>query len=163
MAPFLTVVSFGEFFRSKFELVWTHEASLAGSQVIAPDGVFHNNSVLSPFELGKDYHIGIVFARHFRTGVKRLDSPWEIRIYKQDAKTGRTIKKLTIPLNQNFSFKGFRSPFLHLGCSLNYPQGDAAPSASYNELRIWNRELSESELSKNAVRFYKAGETAKTK
>ena len=36
----------------------------------------------------------------------------------------------------------------------------ASASASYNEVRVWNRALSEGELMMNAIRFRRMGETA---
>lgn len=104
-----------------------------------------------PFELDVEYHLALVLER-------RKNDGWEATAYKQNAKTGKTITKRRVEIKNGWSPNAFNHKDSWLGGSY---WGDGTSLASYNEVRIWNRALSEEELTKNAIKFYKAGETMK--
>ena len=154
------IFAYGDFGHHSLDVAWTVEDDLNRSFVHLTDGCEYQGNGLAPFELGKEYHIAIVFKARSKSDVGVNDELWDLTIYKQDAQTGRTIKKIKIPLERGFSLNGFNSGWAHLG--LTYlRRREAAASASYNEVRIWNRALDENELTQNAIKFHKAGETIK--
>lgn len=106
------------------------------------------NNRLSPFELGTEYHLAFV--------IEPKDNQLMVKRYKQDAVTGGTLASNEHLFNINMIFT---NPRMWLGHSAAFVKGNDDACASYNEVRIWNRALSEEELTQNAVRFYKAGET----
>ena len=153
------ILSFGKVHGRCFFITWSAKMNPSEHQVSASDGCRFTGPGVAPFELGKEYHIGIVFEPSEVTDSKTSNPQWNIRVYKQDAKTGKTIKKVTLACGKDFTMRGFPNEFLHLG--LSYNGNDSAASASYNEVRVWRRALDEKELTQNAIKFHKAGETVK--
>ena len=104
-----------------------------------------------PFIPDVEYHLSLVMSKH-------SSGSWDFVAYCKDCKTGTTLAKrnMTVPNTWNFDV-GEPNNFW-LGRSY---YDDATPDASYNEVRIWNRALDEKELTQNAIRFHKAGETMK--
>ena len=157
------VIAFGEFYGRNFELTWSVDwnngRNWFGFHPEGADGVgSHEGKSLAPFHVGKEYHIGIVIAPRITSAIKSIER-WEVRIYKQDAQTGKTLAKYVLPLKRGWSLKGFPMTFFHLGYEY-FKRGGSSASASYNEVRVWNRALSEGELMMNAIRFRRMGETA---
>ncbi|MBP5319769.1 MAG: autotransporter-associated beta strand repeat-containing protein [Kiritimatiellae bacterium] len=116
---------------------------------INKDGVcikaVHKNNLtlsgLAPFTLEQEFHICYVFIPD-ETGLNTT-----VTCYKQDAKTGDTLAKFSfVAENWTLAYQSQQECFL--GRS-QYPDND--PNASYNEVRIWNAGLTESQLSRNAV------------
>lgn len=106
---------------------------------------------LAPFSIGEEYHFAVVFARS--------KDEWVVTAYKQGAQTGQTMGKAETRVPESsWSVKKMTHRKLDLACAWS---GDEYADASYNEVRIWNRALSEEELTQNAIKFHKAGETMK--
>lgn len=81
-----------------------------------------------------------------------------IHVYIQDATTGNMMWKKDF--DHHVSAEKLADKCFYLGYAAGTPWNEDA-NASYNEVRIWNRNLSEEELTKNAIKFYEAGETMK--
>jgi len=157
------VFSFGScHFERCIFITWSHDVDAERCEIRAGRDSNYYGRGIAPFELGKEYHIAMVLESNDNGGIKSSYGKWRLHAYKQDAETGKTLKKITIPLDKGFSLRGFLMSHFHLG----YAQGQGeipAPSASYNEVRIWKRALGEQELTQNAIRFHQAGETVKAK
>lgn len=136
-------------------LSWSQGENIGASEfnIDRENGGVYNNTGLAPLELGIEYHIAVVFE-------PTDDGCWNVTAYKQDSQTGATLKKSMLKTKTGWTLKGYDFKNFHIGMS--YASGDnGAAKASYNEVRIWNRALSEEELTKNAIKFHKAGETMK--
>lgn len=110
-----------------------------------------SNPMYSLYALNKEFHIALTIS----------DEGANARIvaYIQDALTGATLDKQVVR-RPNISVANLlKNKCLHLG-HIELKGGDDAVG-SYNEVRIWNRALSEEELTQNAIKFHKAGETMK--
>lgn len=98
-----------------------------------------------------EYHLAAVFE-------SKTDGSTTITYYQQDNQGRTLIAKNTSVQNwqidQVHEYEGF------LGHALLSWVKDA--NLEYNEVRIWNRALSEKELTQNAIKFHKAGETMKS-
>jgi len=101
----------------------------------------------SPFEMGLEYHLALV--------IEREGKNYKATAYRQDVKTGKTLSKRSMVIDNGWSPRAFEHKDSWLGASY---WGDTCADASYNEFRIWNRALSEKELTQNAIKFHKAGE-----
>ena len=95
----------------------------------------------SKFEVGKEYHVAVTFSP---TG----DGGWTVTCWRQEAGTGRieNVVSMTAPSGWSPSLQN-ASKFL-LGTSL---ASDADGNCMYNEVRIWDRPLSEDEIVLNDV------------
>lgn len=95
----------------------------------------------SKFEVGKEYHVAVTFSP---TG----DGGWTVTCWRQEAGTGRieNVVSMTAPSGWSPSLQN-ASKFL-LGTSL---ASDADGHCTYNEVRIWDRPLSEDEIVLNDV------------
>ena len=89
----------------------------------------------------KEYHMAFVQSRD-KTGTVI------VTYYIQEADGSRVLRKSDFKYSPEWSLKELQHPKLWVG----------APN-SYNEVRIWNRALSEEELTQNAIKFHNAGET----
>ncbi len=152
------IFHFGDANVSTIFMTWSRKTDINQCQINVWDSVNRFNVVgvpenfgFAPFDLGTEYHIAMVLERC-------SEQSWKMRVYKQDAKTGETIKKVSLGAQEGWTLKGFESPQCYLGRATREP----AANASYNEVRIWNRALDEKELTQNAINFHKAGETMKT-
>lgn len=155
---FARILTFGRRKGSRVEITWGLGDDLSGQQVMVSHGYWKDGVHLAPFTLGEEFHIAFVFS--YKADLKAKNNKiWYLTGYKQDAKTGRTIAKFQVELEEGFTLKDFPVDLFHLGWS--YSNNDYSANASYNEVRIWKRALSEGELTDNAKRFYKAGETMK--
>lgn len=155
---FSRIFHFGDVNGSTIFMTWSCKTDINKCQINVWDSVNRYNVVgvpenfgFAPFDLETEYHIAMVLERC-------SEQSWKMKVYKQDAKTGETIKKVSIGAQEGWSLTGFESPQCYLGRGTREP----AANASYNEVRIWNRALDEQELTQNAISFHKAGETMKT-
>ena len=94
-----------------------------------------------PFVEDKEYHLSIA--------IKPVSTRWEVVYVKRDVSTGSVVSTVTI------SSEGSSWTPKNLGqsnCWLGHSQwGDNCDAcASYNEVRIWNRALTDDELTKSA-------------
>lgn len=110
--------------------------------------IFRNST--GDFTMNTEYHLAWVFVSK--------DGKWEVSVYKQDVNTGSTIKKSSHVISNGWSPTAFEHKDNWIGG--NY-YNDKTSEVSYNEVRIWNRALSEEELTQNAIKFHKVGETMK--
>lgn len=110
--------------------------------------VKHNNcssnaiDKLGSYSIGTEYHLAVVY-------FKDTDETWKVTAYKQDAITGKTLKKTTFNAPEGWSLATMYQDYCYLGHSVVSGAYDA--SATYNEIRIWRGALSEAALSRNAV------------
>lgn len=96
---------------------------------------------LSPYAAGVWYHLAMVFT-------PCENGTWTVRAYKQDAETGETLAKTSFTAPSNWTFPKQYQKYFYLGRT--YAGGDNDAAATYDELRIWTRALSERELSASA-------------
>lgn len=161
IADWARVFSFGRFDGPNIWMTWTQGSDIYRCEFCVWEGhaVGHVLSAtghgFGPYEIGVEYHVALVFDCNSKQG-------WTMNVYKQDAKTGSTIaKKECFCSKKDWTLKGYATPSCVLGKSCNSINGANIANASYNEVRIWKRALSEQELTQNAIKFHKAGETAK--
>ena len=93
---------------------------------------------LAPYDLDKTFHIAMTCA-------PRKDGLYDIACYKQDAKSGQTLRKLNFVTTPGWSPRAQNQANVWLGRSC--APADADAKAAYDEVRIWTRALSEAELS----------------
>lgn len=152
------IFAFGGIRRPRFEATWCWDFEAGNQQIFASNGCNEKESKLTPFTFGIEYHLAFVF--FYKTDIGAKDNKaWYVRGYKQDVKTGKTLGMFEIKLKDGWTLKDFPSERFHLG--LSYCGAGFKAKASYNEVRVWKRALTERELADNANRFYKAGETMK--
>ena len=122
---------------------WTSESTLNAAPVCIRN-VAADKGNLAPYSLDIEYHIAAVFE-------PQDDGTWKVKFYKQDAKTGTTSASYTISTSSssNWSLSNQAQGSFYLGHSHHATSYDA--SASYNEVRVWNRALTEAELTANAL------------
>lgn len=94
------------------------------------------------FEKGSEYHIAVVVAS---VGA----SIWVATVYRLESGTGQLEKLITYQLPSGWSPANQNQDHFWLGRSLNSNDSDSA--CSYNEVRIYNRPLTEHELTLNDV------------
>ncbi len=97
---------------------------------------------LAPYTLGTEFHIALTFSH-------RTDGKWDVKIYKQDAVTGKTLTKLELTTTTGWSPATQNQSSFYLGRS--HASADPDARANYNEVRIWNTALSEEELETSAL------------
>lgn len=98
---------------------------------------------------GKEFHIAIILITE-GGGSKAI-------VYKQDAESGKTILTKEVKYT-SWNPSSFKIEKGWLG--RDYYNSNTW-GVRHNEFRIWNRALSEKELTQNAIKFHKAGETMK--
>lgn len=96
---------------------------------------------MAPYLIGKYYHIVMAVD-------PRGDDVWNVMCYKQDAETGETLNKDVKVMTNVYSLVSTDPKTFYLGYSF-YNDNDA--SATYDEVRIWNAALRETELRNNAL------------
>lgn len=117
-------------------MTWTKGSDLQTDMIRIFNGAASQSNYLAPYELGKEYHIAFVLEPISTGG-------WLATAYKQDAVTGVTEARHSFT-NANWSLTGQDLDTCYLGHSRQSANHDAA--ADYNEVRVWNRALTESEL-----------------
>jgi hypothetical protein len=122
-------------------MTWTQGTALnsAATRVSSMGG---DVSGLAPYSLGVEYHIALVFE-------PQGNGVWRVTAYKQDSITGATLDKITFTSSAEWSLALQSQDNCYLGRSFFSADHDA--NASYNEVRVWKKALSESELTRSAV------------
>ena len=108
-------------------------------------GIFYGDErqlpyMLNPFATGTEYHIAV-------TAAPVGDGTWKVTCWRQVAGTGKIESIITIAAPSGWSPANQNADHFWLGRSLAVADADAA--CSYNEVRIWNRPLTEWELVMN--------------
>ena len=98
---------------------------------------------LTPYSVGTMYHIALTVRQNG-------DGTWTVRAYKQDVKTGATLKATTFTAPAGWSLANFVQTHAYLGRAFDGDNTKDA-DATYDEVRIWNGVLTEAQLSANAV------------
>ena len=122
-------------------MTWTQGTTL-NSAATRVSSIGDNVSGLAPYSIGVEYHIALVFD-------PQGDGTWKVTAYKQDAKTGETLDSITITSPSGWSLAVQSQDNCYLGRSFFSADNDA--SASYNEVRVWKKALTESELTRSAL------------
>lgn len=128
---------------NSFLLAWTSGKSTDRTTLSVKYGevqVYQTN-VLGGFPLGTNYHIAV-------TAAPKGDGSWLVTSYKQDAGTGATLATFSLTPNTGWSPANQVADNFWLGRSLSNSDEDAA--ATYDEVRIWDRPLTEAQLSELA-------------
>lgn len=95
-----------------------------------------------PFEQDVEYHLSIV--------IQKTSSYWTTKFVKRGASTGEVLSICEIDSSgKTWSPSSLRQTNCWLGRSAWSADCDA--NASYNEVRVWNRALTDDELSRNAA------------
>ena len=118
-----------------FMMAWTKSTDLYVDCVEAFSGA--NNiydGTLSPYVLGKQYHISVTFER-------QNDGTTAVRAMKRDAGSGALLRASVYSVTNGLHT--FTSPVLRLGRSF---QGNADARATYDEVRVWNGVLTDAQL-----------------
>ncbi|MDO5320566.1 MAG: chitobiase/beta-hexosaminidase C-terminal domain-containing protein, partial [bacterium] len=137
------VFDFGQDNTTDFMMSWTFGEYFERNAVNVRGANTGDVEGLAPFEVGVEYHISVV--------IKKLgQDSWSLICSKRDATTGRVLNSITIPTAGTvWSLATQNQVDCWLGCS-HWDDPDAA--ASYNEVRVWNRALTQSELDESARR-----------
>ena len=98
---------------------------------------------LTPYSVGTMYHIALTVSQNG-------DGTWTVCAYKQDAKSGATLKATTFTAPSGWSLANFVQTHAYLGRAFDGDNTKDA-DATYDEVRIWNGVLTEAQLSANAV------------
>ena len=98
---------------------------------------------LTPYSVGTMYHIALTVRQNG-------DGTWTVRAYKQDVKTGATLKATTFNAPSGWSLANFVQTHAYLGRTFDGDNTKDA-DATYDEVRIWNGVLTEAQLSASAV------------
>ena len=117
-------------------MTWTKGSDLQTDMIRIFNGAASQSNYLAPYELGKEYHIAFVLEPVSTGG-------WLATAYKQDAVTGATVARHSFT-NANWALPEQDLDTCYLGHSRQSANRDAA--ADYNEVRVWNRALTEPEL-----------------
>ncbi len=124
-------------------MAWQYNAE-SSDYVFVNQGKNNGSNVknkLSPYEIGVQYHLAMVFT-------PCDNGTWTVRAYKQDAGTGETLAKAVFTAPSDWTLPKQYQKYFYLGHT--YASGDNDAAATYDELRIWTRALSEKELSESA-------------
>ncbi len=124
---------------NSFLLAWTSgKATDRTTLSVKYGGVqVYQTNVLGGFQLGTNYHIAV-------TAAPKGDGSWVVTSYKQNADTGATLATFSLTPNTGWSPANQVADNFWLGRSLSNSDEDAA--ATYDEVRIWDRPLTEEQL-----------------
>lgn len=81
----------------------------------------------------KAYHIVIV--------MKKIDSSWTLKVYKQDAQTGETLATSEVTATNGWTPFATNAKF-----GLGWDNGSSDSAATYDEMRVWSRALTADEV-----------------
>ena len=98
---------------------------------------------LTPYSVGTMYHIALTVSQNG-------DGTWTVCAYKQDVKSGATLKATTFTAPSGWSLANFVQTHAYLGRAFDGDNTKDA-DATYDEVRIWNGVLTEAQLSASAV------------
>ena len=131
-------------------MLWTTDSGTPANRIntdrvqVRVNSSDNNNLVangLAPYTLGTEFHIAFV-CQPF------VNKAWQVTAYKQDATTGETISKAVFEVANGWSPTIVAAEACYLG---NRGNKQRPANASYNEVRIWNRALTEAELTLSAL------------
>ena len=120
---------------------WTRSGGINTDMIRIRKGASSVSDKMAPYTLGTEFHIALVLEP------LPNDGGWLATAYKQDAVTGETLKSVSFT-NTTWTLPSLSQTYCYLGRSV---QNDYDAAANYNEVRIWNRALSEAELTANAL------------
>ena len=125
------------------EMLWVTDASGGDAAKVKTDRVAVSNvskdSALAPYTVGQEFHIALVLS-------PSANGAWDVAAYKQDS-TGATLAKTSFAAPAGWSPASISAAKCILG---NRRSKDRGAVASYNEVRIWTRALTEAELALNS-------------
>ena len=120
---------------------WTKSGGINTDMIRIRNGEPSVSDKMAPYTLGTEFHIAFVLEP------LPNDGRWVATAYKQDATTGETLKTVSFT-NETWTLPSLAQTYCYLGRSV---QSDNDAAANYNEMRVWNRALSEEELTANAL------------
>ena len=123
-------------------MTWTKSSDIKTDMIRIYNGAASQSNFMAPYTLGTEYHIAFVLEPLPNGG------GWLATAYKQDAVTGVTLAKHAFT-NDTWSLATQDLDTCYLGHSRQSANHDAA--ADYNEVRVWNRALSEEELTASVL------------
>ena len=136
------IFDFGSGSKDYLVMAWTKGTDINTDMVRIYSAAFPSiSNAMAPYTLNTEFHIAMTFE-------PLEDGNWQVTAYKQDAATGETLKKTAFTTSGGWSLRTQGQNNCYLGRSV---QTDNDASANYNEVRIWNRALSEAELTANAL------------
>ena len=137
------IFEFGTGTSDFIEMSWAAETDVNRDAFqIYDDSIVYG--MLAPYSIAQFYHIVM--------SIEPMDGgTWRINCFKQDATTGETLKRYSYftPFT-NVSLSSSVIKTLYLGHSF-FNAGDTDASATYDEVRIWNAVLRETELTRNVL------------
>ena len=130
-------------------MCWTSSANVNTDLLLVRNGRGSNGKIiqaltqseLAPYVVGTEYHIAATCSLN-------SDGSWTVRGYKQNLSTGITEKKSVLIPPSGWTLSRVIQEHAYLGRSFDSAFDSAA---SYNEVRIYNRALSEAELMASAA------------
>ncbi len=128
------------------------EGDFSGSNENAPewlqmrwDGVstgWDSEVTLKSYSVGVEYHVATV--------IEPLgNGTWNVTFYQQEASTGATLSSGSVTTKSGWNLQNWRQTDMVLGQTLT--TWDYCAKNSYNELRIWRKAMTESELTASAI------------
>lgn len=136
------IFDFGNSGTDYLVMAWTKGTDINTDMVRIYSTAFPSiSNAMAPYTLNTEFHIAMTFE-------PLENGNWQVTAYKQDAATGETLKKTTFTTSGGWSLATQGQNNCYLGRSV---QSDNDASANYNEVRIWNRALSEAELAASAL------------
>ena len=126
---------------------WTQGGDPNADRVeVSGAGGGNSDNTMAPYEIGVEYHIAMVLTPGAGTASHQTLLQW----YKMDA-SGNTLSTGSMLLD--WSLANLAQNNMWLGSSDSWPwwSGDQNANASYNEVRIWDSALTESQLATNSV------------
>ena len=123
------------------QMAWTAESNINSDGICIRGTGEDLTSKLAPYTLDVEFHVATVFK-------PQDNGTWKVYYYKQDASTGATLTSAVIDsTGSSWSLTTQNQNDCWLGHS--HWSGDYDANASYNEVRVWGRALTEAELSEN--------------
>jgi len=125
-------------------LCWAWTCGRTDDSCFSVKGAMGDRTGLGAWKLGEEFHLAIVLA-------PEGDGSWRATCYKQNGTTGETLGRIV------YDMAGYAWSPATMGqnhCWLGHSQfnGDNDASATYNEVRIWSRAMTENELTESARR-----------
>ena len=126
-------------------LCWRAEAANTDYAIVRLRGGLQTlaQNKLSPYVEGTLYHIAVTISPDGSGG-------WMLRGYKQDAVTGATLASTAFNAPSGWTLSGFVQTHAYLGRTFDGDNTKDA-NATYDEVRIYNRVLTEAELTVSAA------------
>lgn len=91
------------------------------------------SNTLKPWTPEREFHIVIV--------MKKTDAGWTLKVYKQDAQTGEVLATSEVAATNGWTPSASNAKF-----GLGWDNGSADSAATYSEMRIWARAMTEDEV-----------------